>query len=160
MTTDLEPRYAVNPATGERFDLSRPAEELAEAMGAAQQLIYELDGFKKRIGREILEAMDKRAEWTLHAGQFKLTGRSPEPSVTYDEVKLRAALSELVEQGLIDPEAAQQAVKVEVTYKPQAGAIKKLHKLGGKVSEAIDAAKKEPDPEWARSRTVRVSVVN
>src|SRR5438477_2520225 len=119
MNTELEVRYAVNPATAERIDLDAPSEDLASQLDEAHNLEAAFKFFKRKLQDELLARMDRAAAWSMKAGEYEISGRSPEPTVEYDGNALALLLARLVDDGEVSQEAAHAAVEEVVTYKPR-----------------------------------------
>lgn len=155
MTQDLErsPGRAINPKTGELFDLALPTADLLLAMAQARELKDEAQVFHNIVGREVLARMDRNGSWTTSAMGVKATGRSPEPPEEYDAEKLFRALVVLVHQDVITEEAAASACEVSKTYKAKLQGIKALKKIGPEVAAALEECRIEKDAEeYKRSR--------
>jgi hypothetical protein len=133
----------VIPGTGEAIELAAETGELARALEEIRALESALREAKRRLGAEVLSRMDAAASWTLRAGGLELRGESPAPKIEWDGAALALTLEALVEEGKIAPEAAQAALSVEVSYKPQARGLSALMKLGGEVAEKVGAHSRE-----------------
>jgi hypothetical protein len=157
--TALEPRFALNPATGERVELDATNDDLVLALADVKEMGYRLNEHARLLGRELQERMDRAANWTLRAGPFKVTGRSPEPPDEYDGEQLFKVLVGLVHAGTITEEAAEQACKTE--HKAKVAGVNKLKKLPG-LRDKLEACRVKRDPdEYARSRPApRVTVAD
>jgi hypothetical protein len=140
--------------TGEAVDLSGPDDELARAFDDLRQLEAKAKEVRALIADELRRRMDRRACWTTHTPGFKVTAPSPAPKTEYDADALGGALVVLMKEGLIDAEAAAEAIKREVTYKPVVRQLNQLRKLGGRVQEVIDACAREVEP----TRNVSVQI--
>lgn len=143
----------VNPSTGELLSL-RDAQsgQLAEFIEAVREWEANARLAKAVVSGELHRRMDAEAKWTLRDGPYEIVGQSPN-RVEYDVERLRTTLKELVEGEQITLEAAQAALKREVTFKPAKRGIDALLKLGGDVKKRIEACGHPP----TRGRTVKLS---
>lgn len=140
--------------TGDVVDLDAPTETLATFLADVREMEATFREAKQAVSAVILARLDQSASWTAHLpGGIKVSAPSPSPTVEYDELALRSALLELVDEGLITAEAVDRAVEPCVTYKARAAGVKALSKLGGRVAEVIDAHAREVD----KRRTVSVT---
>ena len=127
----------LNPQTGEVVGLDAPTEDLAEVLRAVREWEQSARMAKQLISAALHARMDFEGTLTLRAGGFTLKG-SPPTKTLYDGERLAGVLGELAAEGLISPRAVAEAVQPVVTYKPSVMKLKQLHKLGGRVAEAID----------------------
>lgn len=149
MSTELESREQgvtlVHPQTGEIIDLhSAASDQIAQWIESVREWEANAREAKQLAAAELHDRMDRSASWTLHAGEYTIVGESPN-RVEYEVGTLRGVLGHLVEDGLITAEAADAAVKAEVTYKPAKRGINALMKLGGAVADAIRACERPVD---------------
>ena len=91
------------------------------------------------MSAELLSRFDREAKWTAHVGDLKITGDSPAPAESWDGADLFAALTDLVEAGVISIDAVNAAVQVETVYKPRKAGLTALRRLGGRAAEVVDA---------------------
>jgi hypothetical protein len=153
MSTDLsQPVTIVNPTTGEALTLESSTEDLGRYLAdvrEAESLLREATNY---VSAEILQRQDAAASWTTHVNGLTLTGASPAPSEEFDELALRESLWQLVDEGVITVEAADNAVETVVTYRVRKAGITALRKLGGRVADAIN----QHATEVPKRRSVRV----
>jgi hypothetical protein len=72
------------------------------------------------VSDEIVHRMDKRGSWTLHTGDLTLKSSSPAAGTEkYDDERLADALATLVEDDVIDAEAARAAIEWVVPPPPE-----------------------------------------
>lgn len=142
----------LNPMTGEVVPLDAPTDTLGEYLDAIREFEGSLREQKATVSRELLRRMDTEARWSVVAGPWKLTGRSPEPELVYDVDRLRAVLEQLVADDLISQRAMNEACERVVEFKARKAGIAKLLKLGGAVREQIEQCREEQEPQ----RYVRV----
>lgn len=133
----------VHPLTGEQIDLSASDDQLAEWIDQASELERLLRNVKTAIGDELIGRMDRQAHWTLRTGRFKVTAPSPKPKVDWDVDQLQATLADFRDQGVIDEDAIDRAMKVKVTRVPQQAGLNALMKLGTELEERIRACAAE-----------------
>lgn len=142
----------LNPITGEVVALDAPTDHLGEWLDNVRDFEGAIREQKAAVTAELLRRMDNEATWTVHAGPFKLTGRSPEPETVYDAARLRAVLEQLVADDLISERAMNEACEPIVELKPRKAGIAKLLKLGGAVRRLIEQCAEDREP----TRYVRV----
>lgn len=137
----------VHPDTGEVIDLATAtAEQLGDVKTAIRALEDRARHAKRLLDEHILAMMDRQAKWTLHAGSYKLTGQSPAPKTEIpDPAALKAALSELVDQGVLDAGAVDTAVETVITYKPSVRGLNALRKHPA-AAPVIEAHEQQVDP--------------
>lgn len=113
--------------------------QLALFMRLLDELVSRVQHAKVHAGNEAIRRMDRRTLWTMPTPYGKLTAPSPSRVTEYHGRPLYEALTELVAEGVIEPEARDGAVekRESVTYHPKVGGISRLQKLG---NERIDAA--------------------
>jgi hypothetical protein len=116
--------------------------QLAEALDDARLFEQsQLRAFKRALQDEVLRRMDlagaqgARGAWTIHDGEWKLTGDSPDRS-DYEVEELRAVLHSLADAGLIDSSAIGEVI-VPSGWKVAKRPLAQLSKLGGVVKDAI-----------------------
>lgn len=142
-TTD----YTMVPYTGEAIELASASDEqLARLLDEVKEWERaQLAAFKGAIKDEILHRMDNLAKngvagaWTIHAGQYKLSGSSP-GQTEYDLASVKRVLKSLVATGDITQDAAALAV-VPKGERVSVSAVNQLRKLGGLVDEALAGCK-------------------
>ncbi len=112
---------------------------------------------KGTVSEELIRRLDRASKWTAHVDGFEIKAPSPQAgAVTYDTALLREALDALVEQDLIDPDAATAAVELvtpEPFFKQKQAGVNALLKRGGDVAAAVEACRVETDPP---KRTAKV----
>jgi hypothetical protein len=113
------------------------------------------------VGEEIVRRMDRAGKWTIHEGDLTIRSSSPAAGTEkYDDGKLADALATLVEDDVIDAEAARAAIEWVVPPPPEPywrqkpAGVKSLLKLGGRVAEAVLSAMVPVEPP---RRSVKVS---
>ena len=143
-----------DPATGEEIDLSLCSDAtLANLRDMIRDAEDEQRLAKRQIDGAILDRMDHRKKWTLHADGYTLTASSPEPVVEIpDAAALHGELMELVDTGELAVEAVNDAVEQVVTYKPRKRGLQAIKKGGGLAAEIIERHEARVPP------TRRVSV--
>lgn len=145
---DPTPQGLVNVLSGEIIALDAGTDALAGLLDDYRNLDGLVREAKKIVVRELLSRMDKSAKWTMREGQYEIKGDSPGEKHEWNGQALHAALTELVDQGTIDLEAAESALEVKTVYKPKVRGINALMKLGGLVEQALLACRyKLEDPE-------------
>lgn len=108
---------------------------------------------KTIVSDELVQRMDKRGKWTVREGDYTLKSSSPTAGTEkYDNETLAASLARLVEEDLIDQEAAEAAIEwvqpppPAPYWRQKAAGIKALLKLGPRVAEAVLSARVEVEP--------------
>lgn len=155
MSVDLDRvQRFVNPTTGEALTLASPDEDLARYLADVRDLEWQLRDTKRHVSKELLRRMDLAASngakgaWTVHApGGLKITGASPAPVETWNELELREELLRLVDEGLLGAAAVDAAVEPVVTYKVHKSGIRTLRALGGRVAETVNRLCREEEKE-------------
>jgi hypothetical protein len=149
-TTEADVVALVDPRTGELLD---PESCDVEQLGACREAIRIWEQLarqaKQQIDAAVIDRMRRRGEWTLRDGQYTLQASKAGGGVEYDGPALHAALSELVDDGVLDIDAVNNAVVTEVVYKPQAGALKKLAQMNPEAADVI-AEHSQETPETRR----------
>ncbi len=139
MSTELDrPITVVSPRTGELLTLDAPDQDLGNYLLDVREHESLLREAKSIVQGELLRRFDQDRMWTRHVPGLELKGSSPEPVEEYDELALRSALLELVEEGVLTVEAVDRAVEPVVTYKARKAGISALRKGGGRVAEIVD----------------------
>lgn len=106
-TTDL----IVHPATGEVIDLNAATTtELAAGIEAIRGLLDDLNDFRRALINELAGRLDKRGARSAVVGDIKLTTNAPTQE-HYDPTVLKAALLDLADEDLIEPELVDEVVK-------------------------------------------------
>jgi hypothetical protein len=143
------------PVTGEAIDLAAPDDELLRWIDRLAETEAKLREFRTTIvAAEVMHRMDRRASWTLRAGEYVATAPSPDPATEWDIDALRSALANLVADGTIDLDAALECVQRDVTYKPRVGNINRVKKISPDVAAKIDACSSKVE----RNRRVTVKI--
>jgi hypothetical protein len=113
------------------------------------------------VSDELVHRMDKRGKWTLHTGDLTVKSSSPAAGTErYDDERLADALATLVEEDVIDAEAARAAIErihppaPEPYWRQKPAGIQSLKKLGGRAAEAVLSAAVPTTPP---RRSVKVS---
>jgi hypothetical protein len=111
---------------------------------------------------ELIRRMDKRGSWTIHDGGLTIKSSSPAAGTErYDDERLADALQALVEDDVIDAEAARAAIEwvepppPEPYWRQKPAGIKSLIKLGGRVAEAVQSARVPVDPPRRSAKVTR-----
>ncbi len=128
------PEEILDASTGElvhRTDLPRVAGLLSRIRE------YERDyrDAKAWANDALLEAMDARAQWTLHFDGVKASAPSPTAGDVVWDVEV---LQEL--QDHLPPERYAELVRTVVSYEPVTGKLRMAAKAGGVVGEIIKRA--------------------
>lgn len=147
-TTDLE-RQVVVPYSGEIVSLAADTDVLAALTDEIRDVESRLRELKGQISEEIHARMDRERKWTLHAGPFKVTGKSDAPEVVYDVERLASVLTSLVDDGEITADAMDEALEVVTTYKVRKRGVEALRK-SPRFRELIDGCGEERPPENRR----------
>jgi hypothetical protein len=113
-------------------------------------------------GAELTSRMDRRGAWTLRAaGGLKAAAASPTAGTeVWDDKALKAAVDDLVDEGLIEREAADAAIKYETpepVLKRKASGVLALVRLGGAVAAAVEACRTQGDPKAPEQRLPNVT---
>jgi hypothetical protein len=136
-----------HPLTGEVIDLVKASDEdlagFLDGLDSDRNVIQEA---KRIVAAEAIRRMDRNVEWTLRAGPYQLSTRSPEATTRYgpkqkrewyDGMGLRSDLLALVDEGVLTIEAVDAACEVEVICRVKTGGVNKLLKLGGEVAQVV-----------------------
>jgi hypothetical protein len=117
---------------------------------------------KEIVSDELIGRMDKRGKWTIHEGGLTIKSSSPAAGTEkYDDERLADALATLVEDDVIDAEAARAAIEwvepppPDPYWKQKPAGIKALLKLGGKVAEAVLSAAVAVEPPRRSAKVSR-----
>ena len=133
-------------------------ETLAALPEQADHLISVLREAKGQICDQLVVVLDRRAKGTVRVEGFKITVPSAEAGThAYEPELLAAALGRLVESGVIDQEAVDDAIEMvspQPYQKPKIVGVKRLLRLGGDVQAAIEQARIEKPPP-RRTATVK-----
>ena len=139
-------------ATGEIISLGAPTDILAECVDHLKDVRSQLNEALGEIDRELLARGDREAQWTVHAGPWKVSMDSPAPKVDYNGETLYHDLAALAVKGVISHEALDAAVEIITGYKVKVAGVNRLKKLGPKVVEVIERSASTSE----RRRSVRV----
>lgn len=142
-----QPAEILDPTTGELVPLDGPTDRLAQVLDDVRELERQLRTLKSVVSGELLERMDRSAQWTLREGSYEISGASPSPTLVYDADRLYGVLRGLVDDGVIAPAAAEAAVRQVVELKPVVRGINALRKLGGQVALEIEACAAEVEKD-------------
>jgi hypothetical protein len=78
----------------------------------ADHLVSLAEEAKGIVSDELIGRMDKRGKWTIHEGGLTIKSSSPAAGTEkYDDERLADALQALVEEDVIDAEAARAAIE-------------------------------------------------
>lgn len=124
----------VDPQALATDELARHVDDIREARRA-------LADAERVLQDEVLTRMDRRGEWTATVGDYRLEASSPQAAVDYDESRLRAELEALVDEGLVDQAAANEAFRTVEAVRIMKGQVNRLAKLGGPVADRLAAAR-------------------
>jgi hypothetical protein len=141
------------PGTWEILSLDGATDTLAQSISDLRDLKRAIDTALRELQNEVLLRMDSRAKWTARLGDLEVKGQGP-GAVEYDALQLRRRLVALRDEGVIEPEAVDEAVERVVSWKVHARGVNALRKLGGDVLAAIDECSRPSE----KPRTVSVSV--
>jgi hypothetical protein len=128
----------IHPATGEILELDASTETLACWLTEARELDERMREEKRRVVQELLNRMDRDAQYTLRAGDMEIKGDGPASPTEYDAEPLRAALEEFVDGEVISQDALDRAVEIVPVYKPRANGLKALVRQGGQLAEIVE----------------------
>lgn len=131
-------QQVIMPVTGEVLALTEPTDQLAAAIDEVAILQTQLAAAKRLIADELLERMDHEGVWTVHVPGFTVKGNGP-GAVDYDGEELARRLRRLVKAGVISQGAMTNAVERVPVWKPKKAGINALLKLGGAITEAVEA---------------------
>lgn len=148
MTTTQEQASSivVHPATGEALDLPAMATDvLATGLEELGELLSELGAFRQRIVDELAGRMDRVNTRSERVGRFELETNAPTEE-TYSAPLLRAELTGLVAEGIIDRELLDRVITYPTPKPPEARVDKReVNKLkrstDQRVLNAIAAAR-------------------
>lgn len=133
---DLAP--VVNPVTGEIVPMDAPTDQLAEFLSDVREFERAMRDQKQHVSQELHRRMDADAIWTVHLGDWTVSGESP-ARVEYDAELLHRKLTEFVEAHVIPQRALEDAVITETKYRARVSGINRLAKLGGDLAKAIES---------------------
>lgn len=164
---DATPVFDVVPYTGralanedgEAVTLTQLTDaQLAAVIDEAKEFaLAQLTPFQRAAKDEALRRMDGRAAagedgaWTIHAGEWKLTGDSPDRT-EYPVDDLRTVLKGLADAKLIDAAAIDKVIVVD-KYKVAKRPLTQLLKVSQTVKDAILAVERPVE----KSRNVTVT---
>lgn len=122
-------------------------ETLAALPEQADHLISVIREARGQICDQLVVVLDRRAKGTGRVDGFKITIPSAEAGThAYEPELLAAALGRLVESGVIDQEAVDDAIEMvrpQPYHKPKIVGVKRLLRLGGDVQAAIEETRIE-----------------
>jgi len=137
---------------------SADIETLAAFPEQADHLISLVREAKGEVCDQLVVLLDRRAKGTLRVNGFKITVPSADAGThAYDPELLAAALDRLVESGVIDQEAVDDAIETvrpQPYRKPKIVGVRRLLRLGGEVAAAIEETR-IPKPPPRRTATVK-----
>lgn len=141
------PPPIVNPETGELLNLRDAGDDdLATYIADCREFEGKLRLAKRAVGDELLGRMDRNASWTLRAGPYKVSGRSPQPETEWDTAALDEVLDILERDDLISAAArvaAVEPVKTLTTHRSGINAIRKSLAGNQAALELIDECEQE-----------------
>lgn len=149
MSTEIATRQVMVPHTGEVVALDAPAEHLAALLDEVKDVESKLRELKAEVYRELHDRMDRARCWTIDCGEFKLTGKSDAPEVTYNPDELAYVLTALVEDGTIKDTAMDAACEAVTTWKVKKAGVNALRK-NPVLAELIDGCATVAPPEGRR----------
>jgi hypothetical protein len=133
-------------------------ETLAAFPEQADHLISVVREARGNACDQLVVVLDRRAKGTVRVDGFKITVPSAEAGThAYEPELLAAALGRLVESGVIDQEAVDDAIEMvrpQPYHKPKIVGVKRLLRLGGDVQAAIEKTRIEKPPP-RRTATVK-----
>lgn len=137
----------VLPETGEVITRDSSDADLARAIDWLRDLKRRANTAQRDVEAIALERMDQACRWTRPAGDLTMTASSPEPAYEWTDkgADLRNTLDQMVGEGLITEEAANEACLVELAYKPRAAGVNAIRKRGPEFAARIDACRVEVD---------------
>jgi hypothetical protein len=137
-------------------------DQLAVFMLDADHLAGLAKEAKGLVSDELVRRMDRVGKWTLREGGLTIKSSSPAAGTEkYDDERLADALAALVEEDVIDAEAARAAIEwvepppPEPYWKQKPAGIRALLKLGGKVAEAVLSAAVAVEPPRRSAKVSR-----
>lgn len=146
--------HLVDPQTGESVSLAEaPADLIAGIVVGIDDQARNLRDMRRELGDELVRRMDAEGSWTITAGGRKFSAPSPAPEVEWDVVMLDGVLDDLVNTGVITPDARLRALEQRVELRPLARGLAALEKIPG-VTERLALCKRSVPRE---NRSVRVS---
>lgn len=126
MSTDLT---IVVPHSGEIVELSTaPLGQVASILTEIRDLESQLREVKQALTDRILADMDFRRAWILNVDGLKLTGKSDAPVVGWDAAGLVSELDAMVIEGVLHPEARDDAIECRIEWKVKARGVNALLK--------------------------------
>jgi hypothetical protein len=147
MSTELAPRFVIQPATGEQLSLDAPDDQLALALDSIRTLEGQLRDVKSAIGAELIARLDLAAKWSRDIpGVGKISAPSSAPDESWPAAELREGLLAFVDVGSLTIEAVDAAVEQEIAYKLHKTGVNALRKRGGPIAELIAALRVESPP--------------
>lgn len=106
----------LDKATGEEGPLitaESPAAQIAALYEYLEGLREELALAQREVQQWILDKMDSSLEWTISAGDVKLSAPSPEASTSYRAAELSVLLDRWRDEGVISAEAYAKCWRVK-----------------------------------------------
>ena len=138
----------VDPQTGEvihRKDI--PA--VGRLLGKVRDLQRQFRNLNEWANDAIVEYMDERAEWTIHAAGMKFSAPSPEAAdIEWDLEELEKL------QEHLPADRYGELVRMEISHKPQTVKLHQAAKAGGEIAKIIERAERRT-PKQRRSVTVK-----
>jgi hypothetical protein len=145
----------VDPDSGEAIALEAAGAPLvASVLRVVELELDELRDMKRWLAREMLARMDRSTTWTVRARGVEVTAPSPAVTYNWDVTKLVPILDQLVEEGVIDREAATRACEPRTEYHVLLRGIDAISRLPG-VADRLAVARSEAP---AKDRSVRVAI--
>jgi hypothetical protein len=166
MSTDLTEKVnVVDRLTGEIIDVQKaPTEVLAGFVTNLQALRKELADAESLVSDELVDRLDRNVSWTLRVsskdGAWEIKAPSPTAGTTvYPEDMLETALEDLVDDGMITPEAAAKALHRRIVLELGVPWDADPREMARKVKEAIsiDVAGIQVNVERSEARITPVA---
>lgn len=157
----VEAREIVHPITREvRDTATAPLAWLGDVIHASRTVQEQLRGITRIASQEALARFDRAAKWTLRDGGWELKTQSPQPAVEWDTVGLYEDLRELLDTGVIDRSAFDDAIQEVVEYRVRANGIKQLCKRP-EIAPIVNRHRREvPKTRYVTVRPPRFAEVN
>lgn len=122
MGTDERAALAVIETTGETIDLTGPDEGVFAGLKMIDGYISALQDVRKTVNDEAIRRIDRTAKFSGTMGGQTYKVPSPDAGITYDVDNLAEAVKTLVEDGVIELPAFDNAFRREVSVVvPDAG---------------------------------------
>lgn len=145
--------HLIHPDTGEILDLVGASDDqLARWRRAVMDWEARAKQAKQLCDRELVARMDARNCHTIHiakgedgAPSIDISAPAATTKIEYDGELLYEGLCSLVDEGELAQEAADEAVKRILVYKPDARKVAGLLKRGGRIAETMQTCGEETE---------------